>query len=82
MQKKGKQVVSNWENDKAEPSISDLRRLAEILGTTAAWLMDGDTSISVVSEPPAGFTMVPTSEFIELQRQVIKQQKDELQKQK
>ncbi|MDQ1089024.1 XRE family transcriptional regulator [Siphonobacter sp. SORGH_AS_1065] len=39
--KKGKQVISNWESGRAEPSLSDIYRLAEILDTTPGYLVDG-----------------------------------------
>jgi hypothetical protein len=58
----------------------DIRKLANVLDTTAAWLVDGvgdnrDTSSTRI---PSGFTLVRTKEFIDLQRQVIKKQQQEL----
>lgn len=83
MQKSGKTVISSWETGKAEPSISDLRKVAEILGVTPGWLLDGKgEGVSSVSEPPVGYTIVPTDEFIALQRKVIKQQEAELERQR
>lgn len=40
--KSGKQVISNWESGRAEPSITDLYKLAEVLGTTPSYLLSGD----------------------------------------
>lgn len=74
MEKSGKQIVSNWETDRSEPSISDLRKLAEILGTTASWLIDGGESpqTKVVQEVPPGYVLMPAEEVIEMQRQLIR----------
>jgi transcriptional regulator with XRE-family HTH domain len=84
MQKSGKAVISAWEKNRTAPCLLDIRKLAKLLDTTAAWLVDGigeDAGI-VSTGIPNGFTLVRTKEFIALQKQVIKQQKQELQKQK
>lgn len=82
MQKSGKAVISAWEKNRAAPCLLDIRKLATVLDTTAAWLVDGiGEDADVVSAGiPTGFTLVRTKEFIDLQRQVINQQKQELQK--
>lgn len=76
MQKSGKTVISSWETGKAEPSLADLRKLAEILGTSPGWLLDGgEEDKSSNKNVPSGYTVIATDELIELQRQVIQQQK-------
>jgi transcriptional regulator with XRE-family HTH domain len=40
--KSSKQVISNWEKGRAEPSLADLRLLADVLGTTTSYLLEGD----------------------------------------
>lgn len=34
-------TVSAWENDRFEPEGENLRRLAELLGVTVGWILDG-----------------------------------------
>lgn len=76
MGKSGKTVVSAWETGKSEPSLSDLRKLADTLKTTAAWLIDGIED-GKVPGAPAGYSLVPTQEYIELLQRVIKQQDEQ-----
>lgn len=78
--KSGKQTISNWELGKSEPALSDLIRLAELLEVTVGWLVDGGQlqTSSPVQEVPPGYISVPMQEYIELQRQLIKKQSEEL----
>lgn len=76
MAKSGKTVVSAWETGKSEPSLSDLRKLADVLKTSASWLIDG-TEEGKVAGAPSGYTMVPTEEYIDLLQRVIKQQDEQ-----
>lgn len=57
-------AVSRWERDIHEPSDKDKKRLAEILGTSVAYLM-GETEIPTLplpSQPPAETKKEPASE--------------------
>jgi transcriptional regulator with XRE-family HTH domain len=78
--KSGKQTISNWELGKSEPALSDLIRLAELLEVTVGWLVDGGQPQppSPVEEMQPGYISVPMQEYIELQRQLIKKQSEEL----
>ncbi|QKZ12229.1 helix-turn-helix domain-containing protein [Spirosoma sp. KUDC1026] len=80
MQKSGKAVISAWEKNRTAPCLLDIRKLAKLLDTTAAWLVDGagDDTTRI----PIGFTLIRTKELIELQRQLIKKQGQELRKEK
>jgi transcriptional regulator with XRE-family HTH domain len=72
--KSGKQTISNWELGKTEPTVSDIRKIAEVLNTTLSFLIEGVSGTSdTLHEPKAGYISVPMEEFIELQRRVIKQ---------
>ncbi|WP_020599216.1 helix-turn-helix domain-containing protein [Spirosoma panaciterrae] len=75
--KSGKQTISNWENEKTEPTLSDIRKVAEALETTLSYLIEGVEPAVAVGEPRAGYISVPMEEFIDLQRRVIKQMDEE-----
>ncbi|WP_185716248.1 helix-turn-helix domain-containing protein [Larkinella knui] len=72
MNKKHRTAVSVWEKGKSEPSLSDIRKLAEILSTTTIWLIEGieEKQITVI-EPPTGYVMMKAEEVIEMQRQLL-----------
>lgn len=74
--KSGKSTVSGWENGRADPSLSDVMKLCEILQTTAAYLVDGNEA---AANPviPEGFVLVKAAEMIDLQRRVISQAKEQ-----
>lgn len=59
--KKTKQVISNWENDRTEPSINDIRQIAEALNTTASYLIDG---LLITQDPAEEY--VPKSKYLNL----------------
>jgi len=79
--KSGKQTISNWELGKTEPTLSDIRKIAEVLTTTLSFLIEGVQGNSdVMQEPKAGYISVPMEEYIDLQRRVIKQMDQQTQK--
>ncbi len=36
-------MISMWQSGKRQPQIANLRALAEVLGVSASWLLDGDS---------------------------------------
>lgn len=97
MNKSHRTVVSSWEKDKSEPSLSDIRKLAELLDTTIAYLADGqEANPLTIQPPPAGFILKSAEaelkekeeklelqrELLEYQRKVIKAKEAELDVQK
>ena len=74
--KSGKTVISSWETGKAEPSLSDLRKLSEALQTTSCWLVDGIEAgkSPVLREAPEGYSLISNTELIELQRKALRSQ--------
>lgn len=73
--KGSKQVISNWENDKAEPSLADLRKLAEMLETTVGYLAGGDEPDTAVTLSKAGYVLMSTDEVIAMQRELLELKK-------
>ncbi|GAB3255910.1 hypothetical protein GCM10027347_17380 [Larkinella harenae] len=83
MGKKHRNVIGTWEKDKAEPSLSDIRKLAEILSTTTNYLIEGiETPLpTTVQELPAGYVMMKAEEVIEMQRRLLEKQDEKIKKQ-
>ena len=73
--KSSKQVISNWENDKAEPSLTDLRKLAEVLETTVSYLAGGEEPNDTITLSKAGYILMPTDEVIAMQRELLELKK-------
>lgn len=75
--KSGKAVISSWEVGNAEPSMADLRKLADALGTTLCWLLDGleEGKAPMLREAPEGFALIPLQELVELQRTALQYEK-------
>ncbi|MEZ0607879.1 helix-turn-helix domain-containing protein [Fibrella sp. WM1] len=80
MGKQHRTTISNWEKGKQQPSLSEIRRLAELLDTTVGYLVNGEESTV-----PKGFRLVEDDQWdqqnrrlIELQEELIKYQKKEL----
>jgi transcriptional regulator with XRE-family HTH domain len=72
--KSGKAVISSWELGRSEPSLTDIKTLAEKLKTTSAWLIDGiDDSLNVpMYSPPEGYTTILKDELISMQQEIIR----------
>lgn len=73
MGKSGRQTVSNWETGKNEPTISDIRRIAEILKTTVSSLLN---EAPTMEDPRPDMMYVSKDEFIELQRKALKREEE------
>lgn len=73
LDKSSKQTISNWENDRSEPTISDYRKLAEIFGTTVAFLIG---EAGNVQEQKSDMIYISKDEFIELQRKALKSEEE------
>ena len=78
--KASKQAISNWENGKAEPSISEVRELAKILSTTAGYLIDGDPSNQENTSSNENIT-ITKDELINLQRWALQGQSKQIEAQ-
>lgn len=75
MGKTSKQVISNWENDKNEPNLSDLKKLALELDTTVAYLI-GESEVEENSHSDT--ITISKDEFISLQRKALKQEEEKV----
>ncbi|MPR36515.1 helix-turn-helix domain-containing protein [Salmonirosea aquatica] len=65
MGKSSKQTISSWENDKNEPTLSDLKKLAKILNTTVAYLIGEEPVLSAASNE---YVTISKDELLKLQR--------------
>ena len=74
--KQNKTVVSSWELDKNEPSVSDIRKIAEALGTTTSYLIDG-----VDERIPEGKVLVDSGRYARMLEE-LNDQKDKQLKEK
>jgi transcriptional regulator with XRE-family HTH domain len=74
MGKTSKQVISNWENNKNEPTLSDLKKLASVLGTTVSFLVGESLD---PAEGNSDKITISKDEFIELQRIALRKEKEE-----
>lgn len=70
----GKQTIYKWERGDAEPSLSQLVKLADALETTVCWLVEENETLPAVQEAPPGYILMKVEEVIALQRQLIEQQ--------
>lgn len=71
MDKAGRATISNWENDKNEPSLTELKRLAAFLNTTVAYLMG---EAAQFQEPRENYVMVKKDDLIELQKKALERE--------
>lgn len=74
--KQNKTVVSSWELDKNEPSVSDIRKIAEALGITTSYLIDG-----VDERIPEGKVLVDSGRYARMLEE-LNDQKDKQLKEK
>ncbi|OIN61200.1 hypothetical protein BLX24_03830 [Arsenicibacter rosenii] len=85
--KNRKATISSWENDKTEPSFSDTRKIAEVLGTSVGYIIEGTTDKGIAT-PPVGYVLRPAEEILqqkdellEMQRKLLKYQELEIKQQ-
>ncbi|RZM19693.1 MAG: XRE family transcriptional regulator [Pedobacter sp.] len=71
--KSGKQTISKWEMGRSFPDLSEIYRIAEALGVSVCWLVDGsvENEAPTMKEPPAGYVLVPAQQIIEMQQKII-----------
>lgn len=74
LEKTSKQTISNWENDRSEPTIHDYRKLAELFKTTVSYLI-GESS-DPFNEKSDTIT-ISKDEFIDLQRKALQREKED-----
>ena len=72
--KQHRTTISTWEKGKQLPSITELKRLAELLDTTVGHLVDGTPDPQSV---PKGYKLVDEDEWNQQNRQLT-ELKDEL----
>ena len=73
MGKSGKTIVSHWENGKVDPSLAQVRKMAEIFNTTVAQLV-GEAPI--LEEPRENYVMVRKDDLIDLQRKALEMEEE------
>ena len=73
MDKKGRATISNWENNKNEPSLTELKKLAAFLNTTVAYLMGEAPQFQ---EPRENYVMVRKDDLIDLQKKALEREED------
>jgi transcriptional regulator with XRE-family HTH domain len=66
--KSGKVTISHWETGKSDPSLAEVRKLAEIFQTTVASLVG---EAPVLEEPRENYILVKKDDLIELQRKAL-----------
>ena len=77
MGKSSASTIISWEQDKSEVTISQLKRLAEILEVSESFLLSGEDT-SVVKEAPADYVLIKKDDLIALQGLVIQSKEKEL----
>ncbi|NIJ53999.1 helix-turn-helix transcriptional regulator [Dyadobacter arcticus] len=68
IEKASKQTISHWETGRHDPSLSEVRKLAEVLNTTVAQLVG---EAPMFEEPRENYIMVKKDDLIELQRKAL-----------
>lgn len=81
MGKNSPSTIISWENDTSEVTISQLKKLAEILEVSKEFLMDGTDAINIIKEPMQDYVIMPKDKVIELQDKALKNQEQQIQKQ-
>ncbi|OJV14483.1 MAG: transcriptional regulator [Dyadobacter sp. 50-39] len=68
LKKSGKAVISNWETGRNDPSLAELRMMAEIFSTTVAQLVG---EVPMFEEPREQYIMIRKDDLIDLQRKAL-----------
>lgn len=71
--KKNKTVVSSWELDKNEPSLSDIKKLADLLNTSVSYLIEG-----IDSGIPSGQVLVDSKKYTKMLEELNEKKTDQL----
>lgn len=75
LKKSGKAVISNWENGRNDPSLAELRMMAEIFDTTVAQLVG---EVPMFEEPREQYVMIKKDDLIDLQRKALELEADRI----
>ncbi|KAA6436891.1 helix-turn-helix transcriptional regulator [Dyadobacter flavalbus] len=73
MEKAGKATISNWETGRNEPTLTEFKKLAEVLKTTVSHLI-GETPM--FEEPRENYVLVKKDDLIELQRKALERESE------
>ena len=68
VKKSGKAVISNWETGRNDPSLAELRLMAELFETTVAQLVG---EVPMFEEPREQYIMIKKDDLINLQRKAL-----------
>lgn len=68
LKKSGKAVISNWETGRNDPSLAELRLMAELFETTVAQLVG---EVPMFEEPREQYIMIKKDDLIDLQRKAL-----------
>ncbi|MBO9612817.1 MAG: helix-turn-helix transcriptional regulator [Dyadobacter sp.] len=75
LKKSGKAVISNWENGRNDPSLAELRMMAELFDTTVAQLVG---EVPMFEEPREQYIMIKKDDLIDLQRKALELEADRI----
>lgn len=68
LDKSGKAVISNWETGRNDPSLAELRTMAELFNTTVAQLIG---EVPMFEEPREQYITIKKDDLIDLQRKAL-----------
>jgi transcriptional regulator with XRE-family HTH domain len=71
MEKAGKATISNWETGRNEPTLTEFKKLAEVLKTTVSYLIG---EMPMFEEPRENYVLVKKDDLIELQRKALERE--------
>ena len=75
LKKSGKAVISNWETGRNDPSLAELRMMAELFDTTVAQLVG---EVPMFEEPREQYIMIKKDDLIDLQRKALELEADRI----
>ena len=75
LKKSGKAVISNWETGRNDPSLAELRMMAEIFNTSVAQLVG---EVPMFEEPREQYIMIKKDDLIDLQRKALELEADRI----
>lgn len=75
LKKSGKAVISNWETGRNDPSLAELRMMAEIFNTSVAQLVG---EVPMFEEPREQYIMIRKDDLIDLQRKALELEADRI----
>jgi transcriptional regulator with XRE-family HTH domain len=75
LQKSGKAVISNWETGRNDPSLAELRTMAQLFNTTVAQLVG---EVPMFEEPREQYIMIKKDDLIDLQRKALELEADRI----